>query len=99
MNDPTTAVQVIDELHDILRRLAATPDPYPVQHDHDGTARLVTSEWTFEQYLDLAVDEIAHWGAGSIQVPRRLTEMLEDLVVAAAPDHRAAVRAKLDRLS
>ena len=28
-NDPTTATQAIDELHDILRRLVSGPDPYP----------------------------------------------------------------------
>lgn len=97
-NDPTTAVQVLDELHDILRVIAAAPDPYPVQHDRDGLPRLITSEWTFAQYLDLAVDEIAHWGRSTLQIPRRLREMLTDLAVAAAPAHEPVVRAKLEEL-
>ncbi|MBD8868904.1 DUF2254 domain-containing protein [Nocardioides donggukensis] len=98
INDPTTAVQVIDELHDVLRRMAATADPWPVWYDEEGTPRLVTTEWTFAQYLDLAVDEIAHWGADGLQVPARLREMLVDLQVVAGAEHRETVVAKLNRL-
>lgn len=99
INDPTTAVQVLDELHDILRSIASVADPYPVQHDADGVARLVTKEWTFEKYLDLAVDEIARWGRDGVQIPARIDEMLSDLAVAAAPEHRRAVEAKATALS
>ncbi len=38
INDPTTAVQVVDQLHDLLHRLATEPDPWPVHVDGDGTA-------------------------------------------------------------
>lgn len=79
-NDPTTAVQVIDQLHDLLRRLGSEPDPYGVEHDEDGVARVVTAEWTYQDLMDLAVDEIAHWGADGIQVPTRLDAMFTDLL-------------------
>ena len=98
INDPTTAVQVIDQLHDILRRMVIARDPYPVRHDDDGHVRLVTKDWTFSQYLDLAVDEIAHYGADSLQVPRRLDAMLLDLEAAATPAHRPTVAAKAAEL-
>ena len=94
INDPTTAVQVMDELHDILRRMVVARDPYPVRHDDDGVVRLVTQDWTFAQYLDLALDEITHYGADSLQVPRRLDTMLLDLEAAATPAHRPVVAAK-----
>ncbi|WP_372727659.1 DUF2254 domain-containing protein [Nocardioides sp.] len=94
INDPTTAVQVIHELHDILRRMVVARDPYPVRHDDTGAVRLVTRDWTFAQFLDLAVDEIAHYGADSLQIPRRLDEMLLDLETAATPRHRPTVAAK-----
>ncbi len=94
INDPTTAVQVIDELHDILRRMVGARDPYPVRHDADGVVRLVTRDRTFAEYLDLAVDEIAHYGTDSLQVPRRLDAMLLDLESAATPAHRPTVAAK-----
>lgn len=94
INDPTTAVQVIDQLHDLLRRMVVTDDPYPVLLDERGIPRVVSREHTFADYLDLAVDEIAHWGADSIQVPRRIDTMLEDLAAAASPSHRDTVLVK-----
>ncbi len=94
INDPTTAVQVVDELHDILRRMVVARDPYPVRHDEEGVVRLVTADWTFAQYLDLALDEIAHYGKDSLQIPRRLEALLLDLEAAATPAHRGTVAAK-----
>lgn len=94
INDPTTAVQVVDELHDLLRRMAGLAESYPVRYDDSGTPRLVLTERTFRDYLDLAVDEIAHYGADDVQVPRRLDAMLVDLEVAARPEHRPEVAAK-----
>jgi uncharacterized membrane protein len=99
INDPTTAVQVVDQLHDLLHRLAVEPDPWPVHVDGEGTPRLVTRETTFEQLLDLAVDEIAHWGHDSLQVPRRLRAMLDDLLVDATPEHRTALQTKQSQLA
>ena len=98
INDPTTAVQVIDQLHDLLRRLGSGPDPAGVARDDDGVARVVTREWTFSELLDLSVDEIAHWGAEGIQVPRRLDEMFADLLSGVLPQFREVVQAKRDAL-
>jgi uncharacterized membrane protein len=70
-----------------------------VHVDGEGTPRLVTRETTFEQLLDLAVDEIAHWGHDSLQVPRRLRAMLDDLLVDATPEHRTALQAKQSQLA
>ena len=99
VNDPTTAVQVIDQLHDLLRRMVAVPDPYPAHLDDEGVVRVVTRDLGFADYLDLAIDEIAHWGGDSLQVPRRLELMLEDLTAAAGPDQSEALRAKRMGLS
>ncbi len=97
VNDPTTAVQAIDELHDILRRMIGEGSVVGVHLDDEGVPRVLTQEWTFGQYLDLAVDEIAHWGKDSLQIPRRLEEMLADLAVAAHEQHRSVVLAKSNR--
>ena len=56
--------------------------------------RVVTDEWTFERYLDLAVDEIAHWGSDSLQIPERLDSMLLDLAANAPPHRRPVLDAK-----
>ena len=48
--------------------------------------------WRIAWSLVLAVDEIAHWGAGVDRVQHRLAVMLRDLQDAALPQHQAAVR-------
>ncbi len=88
VNDPTTAVQVLDELHDLLRRMARQAPVVGVHVGQDDVPRVLTTEWTFAQYLDLAVDEIAHYGRDGLQVPARLVLLLADLAVAAVPDHQ-----------
>ncbi|MGB0099394.1 MAG: DUF2254 domain-containing protein [Nocardioides sp.] len=93
-NDPTTATQAIDELHDVLRRLAIADDPSPVWSDVDGIPRVVTTEHTFSDLLDLAVDEIAHWGADGVQTPRRLASMFTELEAATTGPHRQVLVAK-----
>ncbi len=93
-NDPTTAVLVLDELHDILGRMAVAPERAAIHHDDDGVVRLVTREWSFARYVDLAVDEIAHWGASSLQVPARLAEMFDDLQRVASGPHRQVLAEK-----
>jgi uncharacterized membrane protein len=98
VNDPTTAAQVVDELHDVLRRMVGEPDRPPVLCDDRGVPRLVLREHGFSDCLDLAVDEIAHYGADDLQVPRRLGAVLLDLEAVAAPEHREAVAAKAARL-
>jgi len=99
INDPTTAIQVLNELHTILRCIAVEPDTPAAHNDPDGITRAVLCEWSFGQYLDLCIDEIAHWGESSLQVPPRLTQMLEQLVQVAQPEHRPVIQGKLAQVS
>lgn len=98
INDPTTAVQVIDQLHDLLRRLAARPLPRRQTFGVDGRLAVHVPQATFEDHLHLAVDEIAHWGADSPRVQRRLQAMLIDVQEAAVPANRSAVARALRSL-
>ncbi len=91
INDPTTAVQVIDQLHDLLRRLATRALPPRQAVTAEGRLALYVPQPDFADYLALAVDEIAHWGADADRVQRRLRVMLIDLHGAALPQHRAAL--------
>ena len=84
--DPTTAVQAIDRLHDILRQLARRPFPDGRVHDEDGEIRLLVKTMTWENYVHLAFDEIRMAGAGSPQVSRRLVAALMDLRRVALPE-------------
>ncbi len=88
--DPTTAVQAVDRLHDCLRQLVRRPFPSGRHHDEDGELRLVERVATWDDYVHLAFDEIRLAAAGSPPVARRLQETLEDLR-AIAPNHRQAV--------
>ena len=92
INDPTTAVQALDELHDLLRRLVVRPLPIGVHRDDDGRVRLLTPPERMSDYLDLALLEIEQYGHDVLQVRDRLRSLLDDLLTAARPEHRAAVR-------
>ncbi|MGB3830068.1 MAG: DUF2254 domain-containing protein [Ornithinimicrobium sp.] len=94
VNDPTTATQVVNELHTIMHRIIETGEVPTVMYDDEGVSRLVSREWTFAEYLDLAVDEIAHWGASSVQIPPRLIEMLTQLGQIASPEQQQTLLAK-----
>src|SRR5512132_171023 len=84
--DPTTAVQAIDRLHDILRQLARRPFPDGRVPDEEDEIRLLVKTMTWENYVHLAFDEIRMAGAGSPQVSRRLVAALMDLRRVALPE-------------
>lgn len=94
VNDPTTAVQVLNQLHTLLADLAPRVDPHPARVDDLGITRLTMSEWSFSDLLDLSIDEIAFWGAASLQIPRRLDAMLEQLAAVASPAHKGVLHTK-----
>ncbi|HRY11638.1 MAG TPA: DUF2254 domain-containing protein [Candidatus Nanopelagicales bacterium] len=79
INDPTTAVQVIDEIHRILRELVVRETPSPYVADPDGRVRVVHQPQAIDGLIELGVREIAHYGSDSPRVLARLTEMLTDL--------------------
>ena len=87
VNDPTTAVQALNEIHDLLSDLAGRAIPA----DADLTdALLITREPVWEDFVHHALDEIRTSGRGSLQVMRRLRFLLEDLL-RAAPEARRPV--------
>jgi uncharacterized membrane protein len=91
INDPSTAVQAIDVLHDLLRRLAGrrlTPDVYA---DENGDVRLVIPKLSFGGYLGMAVGQIWAYGHDAVQVPQRLTLMLMDLAEVALPENKPEI--------
>ena len=74
--DPTTAVQAIDRLHDCLRQLATRPFPDGRFRDSAGEIRLIAPSMTWEDCVHLAFDEIRMAGSGSPQIARRLRAAL-----------------------
>ncbi|MDN5750685.1 MAG: DUF2254 domain-containing protein [Pseudonocardia sp.] len=92
LNDPTTACQSVDAMHDLLRRLVTRTSPSGGVADTDGQVRLIVRRYLFDDFLAVAVAEVWHFGRDSTQVPERLTTMLRDLESAARPEHRPAVQ-------
>ena len=79
INDPTTAVQTIDQIEDLLRRLGAAELDAGYAVDESGALRLVFPTPTWEDYLSLAFDETRHFGSNSVQVMRRMRSALVGL--------------------
>ncbi len=100
VNDPTTATQAIDRIHDLLRRIAVAPDPCPIYRDTDGTARLLLPVHDWEEIVHLSLDEIRQYGGNSLQVQRILRFLLGDLcdLVEARPDRLGPLQAQRELL-
>lgn len=94
-NDPTTAVQAVDQIHHLLRRVVHRPFPAGVHTDDDGRIRVVVPENSWQDVLDLAVDEIAHYGEDSLQIRARLAAMLHDLATIAPPERLRSIADKV----
>ena len=80
LNDPTTAVQAIDRIHDLLDRIAHRSLLSSVYEDDDGEVRLVRPVMTWSGYVTLAFEEIREYGGSSIQVQRRLRAAIDELL-------------------
>jgi uncharacterized membrane protein len=90
VNDPTTAVQVLDQVHRVLRELVIRHEPPRVVGDR--SVRLVHRPQRVADLVRLGVEEIAHYGEDSMQVPRRLAAMLDHLEEVSLPHHLEALR-------
>lgn len=80
INDPTTAVQALDQIEDLLLRLGRRQLDISEFHDGNGSLRLVVPCPTWEDFLRLAFDEICHYGAHSVQTIRRMNALVCELL-------------------
>jgi uncharacterized membrane protein len=98
VNDPTTAVQALDHLEDLLLRLGRRRLEIGALRAHDGALRLIVPYPAWEDFLALAFDEIRFCGANSVQVMRRMKALAADLITALPAERHAAVRAHQGRI-
>ena len=98
VNDPTTAVQALDEIEDLLRRLGKRQLEVGQVRDGAGILRVIFPTPTWEDLLSLAFDEIRFYGNTSLQVMRRLRTALCDLAAAMPLERQQAVRQYLEHL-
>jgi uncharacterized membrane protein len=98
INDPTTAVLAIDHIHHLLRNLGGRHLDDERVRDATGRTRLVYRTPAWDDFVQLAVTEIRHFGGESIQVARRLRAMLEDLIQTLPEERVPRLRAELSLL-
>jgi len=98
VNDPTTAVQMLDYLGDSLRMLGVTDPSWLAPHTGADQRGVVVPVRRWEDYLALGLTEIREFGSTSIQVMRRMRAVLEMLRREVRPENRPAVEAEMGRL-
>jgi uncharacterized membrane protein len=89
INDPTTAVLAIDQLHRLLRQVGKRHLSDETLRDDAGEPRVIFRTPNWEDYVNLAFSEIRVCGANNFQVARRLRAMIENLT-GTLPAHRHA---------
>ena len=90
INDPTTAVLAIDQIHRLLRDVGRRHLDDERVRDASGAVRLIYRTPGWDDFVHLAITEIRHFGAGSIQVARRLRAMLDNLIQVLPPARTGA---------
>lgn len=98
INDPTTAVQALDQIGDLLARLGQRHLEIGEFYDDAGQLRLMADFPSWEDFLHLGFEEILSYGAKSVQVMRRMKALVADLLAVLPPERHAAVRYWRERL-
>jgi uncharacterized membrane protein len=99
INDPTTAVLMIDQLQLLLRAVGQRHLHDDEISDAEGRLRLILRTPNWEDFVHLVFTEIRHCGAGNVQIVRRFRALLENLS-GTLPEHRQpALRLELDLLN
>lgn len=80
VNDPTTAVQALNEIEDLLLRLGRRRLEIGTYRDIAGHPKLLLQYPSWEDFLRLAFDEIRFYGASSVQVMRRMRALITELL-------------------
>jgi uncharacterized membrane protein len=89
INDPTTAVLAIDQIHRLLRVVGKRQLRGESIADETGRPRVIYRTPNWEDFVNLSCVEIRACGASSVQIARRLRAMLDNLI-ASLPAHRHA---------
>src|SRR5262249_7244271 len=99
INDPTTAVLALDQIHHLLREVGRRQLDDERVRDRAGRLRLVYRTPDWEDFVHLAVTEIRHFGGTSIQIARRLRAMLVNLIQTLPEDRASLLRKELKLLN
>jgi uncharacterized membrane protein len=98
INDPTTAVLAIDQLHRLLRSAGRRNLRTDQILDRAGKLRVIFRTPKWEDFVHLAFSEIRFYGAENIQIARRLRAMIVNLTDTLPAQRHAALRKELELL-
>jgi uncharacterized membrane protein len=85
VNDPTTAINCVDQLSRILIRFASREPPEDLLYDPPGIVRASIGWIHFERLLDAAFEQIRMYSKTDVAVSLRLLRALGD-IAASTPD-------------
>ena len=98
INDPTTAVLAIDQLHRLLRSAGTRNLRTDQILDRAGKLRVIFRTPNWEDFVHLAFSEIRFYGAENIQIARRLRAMIVNLTDTLPAQRNSALRKELELL-
>jgi len=98
INDPTTAVLAIDQVHRLMRLIGRRQLRGEIIADEGGEPRVIYRTPNWGDFVHLACTEIRACGATSVQIMRRLRAMLEDLLRVLPPHRHASLNLQLTLL-
>lgn len=98
INDPTTGVLAVDQLHHLLHLVSNRQLDTGVVRDASGAVRLVYRTPDWEDFVGLAATELRTYGATNPQVTRRLRAMYDQLLRVVPPARATALREELTLL-
>jgi uncharacterized membrane protein len=95
INDPTTAVLAIDQIHPLLRAIGKRHLDTEAILDETAAFGVIFRTPNWDDYVMVAASEIRQYGGTSLQVVRRLRAMLEDLLASLPSIRRPPLEAQL----
>jgi len=79
VNDPSTAINCVDQLSRILIRFASREEPEGLLYDPPGTLRVAMMWPSLDRLLDAAFDQIRLYAQSDVAVSLRLLRALDDI--------------------
>jgi uncharacterized membrane protein len=79
INDPTTCLNCIDHLGEIVRRLAVCQFPSKQAMSLEKK-HIYTNEFSFNELIDFCFDQIIQWGKNDPTVVKRIIRIITDII-------------------
>ena len=98
INDPTTAVLSLDQIHRLLKAVGKRHLQLEEIEDDYGRVRVVYRTPNWEDYVNVSCNEIRTCGASSVQIARRLRAMIDNVAVSLPAHRRVALNSERERL-